>query len=120
MDEITRFVKDEILSQYRSIRQFSEKTGIGERKITLCLSKGILQSKYKLVTEICRNLGIQQDFDHGIRFYGIQFREMQRRLSCLDHQAIERIRMTVEREYERCKGSNTENDCSVSVPLEEL
>lgn len=120
MDSTSSFLQNEIRSQYRSIRQFAEKTGIDYRTVMTCISKGMLQSKFETVNEICNKLDIHQDFDDGIRLFGRRYQDLKRRMSLLDDTGIERVKAAIEREYARCKGEADEADCCVLVPFSEL
>ena len=58
MDLLTMAIKNEIRSQYRSVRKFSIDIGIPQSTIVSALHNGIGGTSYDTVLKICRKLNI--------------------------------------------------------------
>lgn len=58
MDLLTMAIKNEIRSQYRSVRKFSIAVGIPQSTIVSALHNGIGGTSYDTVLKICRKLSI--------------------------------------------------------------
>lgn len=58
MDLLTTAIKNEIRSQYKSVRKFSMDVGIPQSTIVSALHNGIGGTSYDTVLKMCRKLGI--------------------------------------------------------------
>jgi len=58
MDLLTMAIKNEIRSQYKSVRKFSMDVGIPQSTIVSALHNGIGGTSYDTVLKICRKLSI--------------------------------------------------------------
>lgn len=73
MDSITNLIKAEIKRQYKSVRQFSEKSGIPYSTLSNCLSKGIGGTAYDTVIKICNLLNLKHIYDADLTLFNEQF-----------------------------------------------
>ena len=60
VDSITKLIKTEIKRQYKSVRKFSEESGIPYSTLSNALSKGIGGTSYDTVIRICKLLNLKQ------------------------------------------------------------
>ena len=102
MDSITTLIKAEIKRQYKSVRQFSEKSGIPYSTLSNCLSKGIGGTAYDTVVKICNLLNLKQIYDADLIIFNDQFFDIWHMLSELDEQGIHTIKTVLTIEHNRC------------------
>ena len=69
MDSITELIKNEIKKQYKSVKQFSELSGIPYSTISNALSRGVGGTSYDTVIRICQILEIQQACNNDILLF---------------------------------------------------
>ena len=73
LDSITNLIKSEIKRQYKSVRQFSEKSGIPYSTLSNALSKGIGGTSYDSVINICIFFYLKQAYDADLTIFNNQF-----------------------------------------------
>ena len=66
MDSITELIKNEIKRQYKSVRKFSEVSGIPYSTLSNALTKGVGGTSYDTVVKMCKLLDIKQTIDSDI------------------------------------------------------
>lgn len=110
LDSITKLIKSEIKRQYKSVRQFSEKSGIPYSTLSNALSKGIGGTSYDTVIKICKLLNLKQAYDADLTIFNDQFYEIFSMLSALDEQGVHTVKTILSVEYNRCK-----NSCAVPI-----
>ena len=114
MDKITALIKTEIKKQYKSVRQFSEKSGIPYSTLSNALSKGIGGTSYDTVNKICNLLNIKQAYDADLTVFNDQCYEICTMLSALDERAVHTLKTILKIEFDRCTKSkvslNAAND----------
>ena len=81
MDAITELIKSEVKKQYKSVRQFSEKSGIPYSTLSNAFSKGIGGTSYDTVLKICKMLNLKQVYDADLTIFNDKFFEVCRMLS---------------------------------------
>ena len=106
MDSITKLIKFEIKKQYKSVRQFSEKSGIPYSTLSNALSKGFGGTSYGTVIKICNLLNLKQVYDADITVFNEHCYEIFTMLSALDERAMHTLRTILSVEYERCIKGN--------------
>lgn len=102
MDSITNLIKAEIKRQYKSVRQFSEKSGIPYSTLSNCLSKGIGGTAYDTVIKICNLLNLKHIYDADLTLFNEQFYDICQMLSELDEQGVHTVRTVLTIEHNRC------------------
>ncbi|MBR4973637.1 MAG: helix-turn-helix transcriptional regulator [Clostridia bacterium] len=102
MDSITQLIKTEIKKQYKSVRQFSEKSGIPYSTLSNALSKGIGGTSYDTVIKICNLLNLKQAYDTDLTIFNDQCYEICTMLAALDERAVHTLKTVLSIEYERC------------------
>lgn len=107
MDSITKLIKSEIKRQYKSVRQFSEKSGIPYSTLSNALSKGIGGTSYDTVIKICKLLNLKQVYDADLTIFNDQFHEICSMLSALDKQGVHTVKTILSVEYNRCVNGKT-------------
>lgn len=107
MDSITKLIKSEIKRQYKSVRQFSEKSGIPYSTLSNALSKGIGGTSYDTVIKICKLLNLKQAYDADLTIFNDQFYEICAMLAALDEQGVHTVKTILSVEYNRCTNGNT-------------
>ncbi len=105
MDSITTLIKNEIKSQYKNIRRFSEASGIPYSTLSNALTKGVGGTSYDTVVKICRLLNIKQSCDDVILHFNGEFYDIYQKLTKLDEQGVHTIRTVLNVEYNRCLNS---------------
>lgn len=105
LDSITKLIKSEIKRQYRSVRQFSEKSGIPYSTLSNALSKGIGGTSYDTVIKICKLLNLKQAYDADLTIFNDQFYEICAMLTALDERGVHTVKTILSVEYERCTNS---------------
>ena len=107
MDSITKLIKSEIKRQYKSVRQFSEKSGIPYSTLSNALSKGIGGTSYDTVIKICQLLNLKQAYDADLTIFNDQFYEICTMLAALDDRGVHTVKTILSVEYNRCTNGNT-------------
>ena len=102
LDSITQLIKAEIKKQYKSVRQFSEKSGIPYSTLSNALSKGIGGTSYDTVVKICNLLNLKRVYDVDLTVFNEQCYEICTMLSALDERAVHTLKTVLGVEYERC------------------
>ena len=102
MDNITQLIRNEIKRQYKSVRKFSEKSGIPYSTLSNALSKGISGTSYETVIKICNLLHLKQVYDSDLTVFNEHGYEICTMLAALDEQAVHTIKTILSIEYERC------------------
>jgi len=113
MDSITKLIKDEIKLQYKSVRQFSEKSGIPYSTLSNALAKGIGGTSYDTVIRICNLLNLKQIYDADLTIFNDQFYDICKMLSELDERGVHTVKTILTLEHNRC--TNTENNSQVKA-----
>ena len=107
LDSITRLIKSEIKRQYKSVRQFSEKSGIPYSTLSNALSKGIGGTSYDTVIKICQMLNLKQAYDADLTIFNDQFYEICAMLAALDERGVHTVKTILSVEYSRCTNSSS-------------
>ena len=76
LDSITLLIKNEIKAQYKSVRKFSEESGIPYSTLSNALSKGVGGTSYDTVVKICQLLNIKQSYDEDIILFNNKFHDI--------------------------------------------
>ena len=109
LDSITKLIKSEIKRQYKSVRQFSEKSGIPYSTLSNALSKGIGGTSYDTVIKICKLLNLKQAYDADLTIFNDQFYEICAMLAALDERGVHTVKTILSVEYNRCtNGESTQ------------
>ena len=108
MDSITELIKSEVKKQYKSVRQFSEKSGIPYSTLSNAFSKGIGGTSYDTVLKICKMLNLKQVYDADLTIFNDKFFEVCSMLSELDEQGVHTVKTVLTVEYNRCKSAKEE------------
>ncbi len=106
MDLLTMAIKNEIKTQYRSVRKFSLAVGIPQSTIVSALHNGIGGTSYSTVLKICRKLSINMyDFSplFNTDYHGMSIMAA---YSQLDEKGRYVIDTLFDIELKRCKGKN--------------
>lgn len=109
MDSITELIKSEVKKQYKSVRQFSEKSGIPYSTLSNAFSKGIGGTSYDTVLKICKMLNLKQVYDADLTIFNDKFFEVCNMLSELDEQGVHTVKTVLTVEYNRCKSDKEES-----------
>ena len=107
VDSITKLIKSEIKRQYKSVRKFSEESGIPYSTLSNALSKGIGGTSYDTVTKICKLLNLKQAYDADLTIFNEQFHEICSMLAALDEQGVHTVKTILSVEYDRCTSDDT-------------
>ena len=107
LDSITKLIKSEIKRQYKSVRQFSEKSGIPYSTLSNALSKGIGGTSYDTVIKICQLLNLKQAYDADLTIFNDQFYEICAMLAALDERGVHTVKTILSVEYSRCTNSSS-------------
>lgn len=107
MDSITKLIKSEIKRQYKSVRQFSEKSGIPYSTLSNALSKGIGGTSYDTVIKICQLLNLKQAYDADLTIFNDQFYEICAMLAALDERGVHTVKTILSVEYSRCTNGSS-------------
>ena len=102
LDSITKLIKSEIKRQYKSVRQFSEKSGIPYSTLSNALAKGIGGTSYDTVIKICKLLNLKQAYDADLTIFNDQFYEICAMLAALDERGVHTVKTILSVEYNRC------------------
>ena len=118
MDSITQLIKAEIIRQYKSVRRFSEKSGIPYSTLSNALSKGVGGTSYETVVKICNILNLKQAYDADLTVLNDRSYEILAMLQALDEQALHTLRTVLTIEHTRCtsgkKALKVHNKASVA------
>ena len=107
LDSITKLIKSEIKRQYKSVRQFSEKSGIPYSTLSNALSKGIGGTSYDTVIKICQLLNLKQAYDADLTIFNDQFYEICAMLAALDERGVHTVKTILSVEYSRCTNGSS-------------
>jgi len=107
MDSITELIKNEIKRQYKSVRKFSEVSGIPYSTLSNALTKGVGGTSYDTVVKICKLLDIKQTIDSDIVLFNSQFHDIYTKLTTLDEQGVHTVNTVLTMEVERCSKANS-------------
>lgn len=102
LDSITKLIKSEIKRQYKSVRKFSEESGVPYSTLSNALSKGIGGTSYSTVIKICKLLNLKQAYDADLTIFNEQFHEICSMLVALDEQGVHTVKTILTVEYNRC------------------
>ncbi len=106
VDNITKLIKSEIKRQYKSVRKFSEASGIPYSTLSNALTKGIDGTSYGTVIKICKLLNLKQAYDADLTIFNDQFHEICSMLAALDEQGVHTVKTILSVEYNRCTDNN--------------
>ena len=106
VDSITLLIKSEIKRQYKSVRKFSEESGIPYSTLSNALSKGIGGTSYDTVIKICNLLNLKQAYDADLTIFNEQFHEICTMLAALDERGVHTVKTILSMEYNRCTNDN--------------
>ena len=107
MDSITNLIKNEIKKQFRSVKRFSDASGIPYSTLTNALSKGVGGTSYDTVCRICELLKIKQAADSEIVLFNDEFHEIYSKLLALDEQGVHTVTTILDVEFRRCMSDDT-------------
>ncbi len=108
MDSITLLIKNEIKRQYKSLRSFSEASGIPYSTLSNALTKGIGGTSYDTVMKICCLLNIKQAFNEDLILFNRAFHDFYLKLVQLDDQGLHTVNTVLNIEYDRCTQDESE------------
>ena len=118
MDSITELIKLEIKQQYKSVKKFSEASGIPYSTLSNALTKGIEGTSYETVVKICNLLNIKQSIDGDIILFNRHFHDIYSKITKLDERGLHTVSTVLNVEYERCANSSEDSSikskCSLS------
>ena len=118
MDNITVLIRDEIKRQYKSVKKFSEVSGIPYSTLSNALTKGVGGTSYDTVIKICKLLNLKQVYDADLTIFNDQFYEICSMLSKLDFKGVHAVKSILTLEYTRC--SNADDASPVVKPFNGL
>ena len=118
MDSITIIIRDEIKRQYKSVKKFSEVSGIPYSTLSNALSKGVGGTSYDTVIKICKLLNLKQVYDADLTIFNDQFYEICSMLSKLDFKGVHAVKSILTLEYNRC--ANAEDSSPIVKPFNGL
>jgi hypothetical protein len=113
MDSITTLIKNEIKAQYKTVRKFSEVSGIPYSTLSNALSKGVGGTSYDTVVKICKILNIKQSYDSDLVLFNSEFHDMYTKLTQLDEQGVHTVCTVLNVEFNRC--NNDEDNPTVKA-----
>ena len=102
MDSITLLIRDEIKHQYKSVKKFSDVSGIPYSTLSNALAKGIGGTSYDTVLKICKLLNLKQVYDADLTIFNDKFYEICSMLSELDEQGVHTVKTVLTIEHNRC------------------
>lgn len=105
MDSITILIRDEIKRQYKSVKHFSEVSGIPYSTLANALTKGINGTAYGTVMKICQILNLKQVYSSDLTIFNSQFQEICNMLEKIDNQGVHTVKTVLSIEYNRCMAS---------------
>ena len=107
MDRLTEIISTEIKKQYKSIRKFSDVTGIAQTTIVSALKKGIGGTAYDTVVKICThlNIGLVNYDSHIVMTNDVI--DLTNMYTCLDEKGMHAVMAFAAMEYDRCNNNNS-------------
>ena len=111
LDSITQLIKNEIQKQFKSVKRFSDVSGIPYSTLSNALTKGIGSTAYDTVVKICSLLGIKQAYTDDIVLFNKEFHDVYTMLAALDEKGVHTVTTVLNVEYNRCK----ENDDDTTI-----
>jgi len=111
LDSITLLIRDEIKRQYKSVKKFSDASGIPYSTLSNALAKGIGGTSYDTVLKICKLLNLKQVYDADLTIFNDGFYEICSMLSELDEQGVHTVKTVLTIEHNRC--TKHESDSTV-------
>lgn len=111
MDSITLLIRDEIKRQYKSVKKFSDASGIPYSTLSNALAKGIGGTSYDTVLKIYKLLNLKQVYDADLTIFNDRFYEICAMLSELDEQGVHTVKTVLTIEHNRC--TKHESDSTV-------
>ncbi len=102
LDSITLLIRDEIKRQYKSVKKFSDASGIPYSTLSNALAKGIGGTSYDTVLKICKLLNLKHVYDADLTIFNDRFYEICSMLSELDEQGVHTVKTVLTIEHERC------------------
>ena len=108
MDSITLLIRDEIKRQYKSVKKFSDASGIPYSTLSNALAKGIGGTSYDTVLKICKLLNLKQFYDADLTIFNDRFYEICSMLSELDEQGVHTVKTVLTIEHRRCTKHDTD------------
>ena len=111
MVSITLLIRDEIKRQYKSVKKFSDVSGIPYSTLSNALAKGIGGTSYDTVLKICKLLNLKQVYDADLTIFNDRFYEICSMLSELDEQGVHTVKTVLTIEHNRC--TKHESDTTV-------
>lgn len=105
MDSITILIRDEIKRQHKSVKKFSEFSGIPYSTLSNALTKGIGGTSYDTVIKICNLLNLKHIYDADLTIFNAQFYDICHMLSELDERGVHTVKTVLTIEHNRCKST---------------
>lgn len=102
MDNITMLIREEIKRQFKSVKKFSDASGIPYSTLSNALTKGIGGTSYDTVLKICKLLNLKQVYDADLTIFNDRFYEICSMLSELDEQGVHTVKAVLTLEHNRC------------------
>ena len=121
MDEFTALIRNEILSQFGTLQQFVNVTGIHYSTLNSAIHRGFGGSSYEFVTKVCRLLGMKRLFDEEIPEMSREQFKLAKEMEGIDQQGLDAIRAKIAEEKARCEKRHVikSYDGKGSVPNDE-
>lgn len=113
MDSLTELIKSEIKKQYKTIKEFSFKTGIPMSTLNTAFPKGIETSSYELVMRICNILKIKRIYDDEVTYMNREYYDLVGKMKSLDDQGMATVKALLTVESARCKGAPINQNITV-------
>ncbi len=103
MDDLTKLIKTEIKRQYKSVKNFSEVSGIAYSTLANAINKGFGLSAYHTVTKIMNILHLRQEFTTPEEpvIYSQKFKDMSKMFFELDKKGQHTVETVLRVEYQR-------------------
>jgi len=107
VNKLTETISNEIKKQYKSIRKFSEATGIAQTTIVSALKKGIGGTAYDTVVKICSclHIGLVNYESHIVMTNDVV--DLTNIYNCLDEKGMHAVMAFAAMEYDRCNNNNS-------------
>ena len=102
MDNLTKIVQQEIIRQFKSVRQFAFAAGVPLSTVNSALHNGVGGSGYDTVIKMCRTLGIKAMGNDVPVYLTEDAEELLARYAELDTYGRHTVSSVVKVEYERC------------------
>lgn len=107
MDKLSEIIGEEIKKQYKSVRKFSEITGIAQTTIISALKKGIGGTAYDTVVKICSYLHIELVNYNSHIVMTDDVLNLTNMYNCLDEKGMHAVIAFAAMEYDRCNNNNS-------------